>query len=177
MDHTVYLSIGTNLGDRKANITSAIQHLCPIIKSIMCSSIYETPPWGYEDQPSFLNMVLTGLTEFSPVRLLKSLKVLEKELGREESFRFGPRLIDMDILFYDQLVYSVKGLKIPHPRIAERAFVLVPMVEIAPDFVHPSLNKTMSELLGDLDCEGIELIDVLDDVCADTDKKNGSNER
>ena len=165
MHHTVYLSLGSNLGDRQSNLESAIQHLYPVIRSTNCSLIYETPPWGYVDQPTFLNMVLAGETEYSPRKLLKFIKSVELKMGRENSIRYGPRMIDMDILFYDQLIYTGKGLSIPHPRIAERAFVLVPLVEIAPHLIHPILNVTTSDLLKELEIEGITPYGSPLDVC------------
>jgi 2-amino-4-hydroxy-6-hydroxymethyldihydropteridine diphosphokinase len=169
MNHTVYLSLGSNLGDRHANLEAAIHDLHPVIRSMKCSSIYETPPWGYEEQPSFLNMVLAGETKHSPRKLLKFLKSVERKMGREESFRYGPRLIDMDILFYDQRIYSSKTLSIPHPRMTARAFVLVPLNEIAPNLVHPILHLTISELLKELDTGGITLFSSPLECCNDSD--------
>jgi 2-amino-4-hydroxy-6-hydroxymethyldihydropteridine diphosphokinase len=119
------------------------------------SAIYETPPWGFEDQPAFLNMVLRAETEFSPWKLLKTIKKLEGSMGRQQTFRNGPRLIDIDILFYDKLETEQSGLTIPHPRIAERAFVLVPLAEIAPDFIHPVLQVTIQDLLSKVDHHNI----------------------
>ena len=156
MDHTTYLSLGTNLGSRLSNLETAIQYLHPEIQIIKRSSVYETPPWGYEDQPPFLNMVIVGLTMYSPGKLLKFIKSIEKEMGRMTSFRFGPRLIDLDILFYDRLIHESKELVIPHPRITERAFVLVPLAEIAPDLVHPQLDQSIKDLLNELDTRGIK---------------------
>jgi len=105
------------------------------------SKIYETPAWGFEDQPAFLNMAIKGKTDLQPEPLLKYLKQLEARLGREPSFHWGPRLIDIDLLFYDELVLDTPQLVIPHPRLHERAFVLVPLADIAPDLVHPILVK------------------------------------
>jgi len=146
MSHTVYLALGTNLGDRSANLQAAITSLAPGVGVVQESPIYETPPWGYEDQPAFLNMVLRAETELSPQELLSHLKKLETELGRRQSFRWGPRLIDLDILFYDDLVLDTPPLVIPHPRLHERAFVLVPLADIAPDFHHPVLHMTIQQL-------------------------------
>ena len=156
MTHTIYIALGTNLGDRPGNLETAIQSMSPDVLVVKRSSIYETPPWGFEDQPAFLNMVLQVETEFSPWKLLKFIKKLEGSMGREHTFRNGPRLIDIDILFYDQLESEQSGLVIPHPRIAERAFVLVPLAEIAPDLLHPVLQVTIRDLLGRIDSQGIK---------------------
>lgn len=143
------------MGDRPGNLETAIQSMPPDVLVVKRSSIYETPPWGFEEQPSFLNMVLQVETEFSPWKLLKYIKKLERSMGRERSFRNGPRLIDIDILFYDKLESAQSGLVIPHPRISERAFVLVPLAEIAPDLMHPTLQVTIQELLSRVDSQDI----------------------
>ena len=152
----VFLALGTNLGDRQANLQLARRSLSPNIKIHACSSIFQTPPWGYEDQPEFLNQVLEVRTDLDPLPLLEALKAVEAQMGRLKSFRFGPRLIDLDILFYGQQVIEMEKLSIPHPRLQERAFVLVPLHEIAPDFVHPALNETISTLLDKVDTDGVE---------------------
>ena len=146
----VYLGLGTNLGDRKQNIRKAIEAISLKMSISKQSSLYETTAWGYTDQPDFLNQVIQVETNLSPLRLLNFLKNTEVELGRVENFRYGPRLIDIDILFYDDLIKTTSRLQIPHPRIPERAFVLVPLNEIAPGFVHPVLKKTIAELLAEL---------------------------
>lgn len=152
----VYLAIGTNLGDRLANLQTAVDALPPEVAVLKKSRVYETLPWGYEDQPAFLNMAIRAETELAPEALLKYLKDLELKLGRETSFRWGPRLIDIDILFYDDLVFDTPTLTIPHPRLHERAFVLVPLAEIAPDLMHPQLKQTMSRLSSDVGRAGIK---------------------
>jgi 2-amino-4-hydroxy-6-hydroxymethyldihydropteridine diphosphokinase len=157
MKNIIFLALGSNMGDRQANLETAIQSLGPKIRVLKRSSIYETPPWGFIDQPAFLNMVIEAETSLSPEKLLKFIKTLEIDLGRKASFRNGPRLIDLDILFFDQLILNMPGLNIPHPRLHERGFVLAPLVEIAPDFNHPILKIKMRELLANADCNGITL--------------------
>jgi 2-amino-4-hydroxy-6-hydroxymethyldihydropteridine diphosphokinase len=155
MNHIVYLALGTNLGDRLTNLRAAIEALPSEIKVMAESKVYETPPWGYENQPTFLNMAVKCETDLEPESLLKRLKQLEVQLGREQSFHWGPRLIDIDILFYDDLILKSESLIIPHPRLHERAFVLVPLADIAPDFIHPVLKKTIRELLTGVDVNNI----------------------
>ena len=153
--NTIYLALGTNLGDRPANLRAALAALAPEVMVSAKSKVYETPAWGVEDQPAFLNMAVKAETDLGPAALLAHLKDLEQELGRTPSFRWGPRLMDIDILFYDDLVLKTDGLTLPHPRLHGRAFVLVPLADIAPDFVHPVLGKTVRDLLQAVDRRGI----------------------
>lgn len=157
MTHDIYLALGTNLGDRLANLRAALRSLPPDVQPVSASRVFETPPWGFADQPAFLNMALHARTALEPGSLLRKLKTLEVELGRGETFRWGPRVIDLDILFYDDLVLDTPPLVIPHPRLHERGFVLVPLADIAPDLVHPILGKTVRELLADVDAGEIML--------------------
>lgn len=150
MTHTIYLALGSNVGDRQENLKEAISQLVPQVSITAESSIYETEPWGYEDQDDFLNMVVQGETELEPLELLAHLKEIEANVGRTKTFRNGPREIDLDILFYDDLIMEDKNLAIPHPRLHERAFVLVPLADIAPDFVHPIWNHRIRDMLGNL---------------------------
>ncbi|MDQ6662119.1 MAG: GTP cyclohydrolase MptA [Chloroflexota bacterium] len=153
--HTIYLALGSNLGDRRGNLAAALQRLRNIMDITKVSSIYETEPVGYSDQPRFLNMVCAGTTKLSAQELLKSVKEIETTLGRQPSFRNGPRPIDIDILFFDDLHMMQEQLTIPHPRMRERAFVLVPLTEIAPESVDPVSGKTVAELSRDVSHDGI----------------------
>jgi 2-amino-4-hydroxy-6-hydroxymethyldihydropteridine diphosphokinase len=159
MNHLVYLGLGTNLGDRPANLAAARAGLAPDVSILKASPIYESPPWGYLNQPAFLNQVLLVETLLTPVDLLAYLKDLEVRLGRLPSVRYGPRQIDIDILFYDQLILEIAGLSIPHPQLAVRAFVLAPLADLAPDLVHPVLKVTIRELLDKVDRSGMTRFD------------------
>jgi 2-amino-4-hydroxy-6-hydroxymethyldihydropteridine diphosphokinase len=155
MNHIVYLALGSNLENRFANLKAAVNNLTPQLAVKKKSSVYETPPWGYEDQPDFLNQVVMAETYLDPEVLLKHLKRLETALGRTPSFENGPRLIDVDILFFDDLVLNTAELQLPHPRLHERAFVLVPLAEIAPKLMHPKMKKSVKELLTKVDRKGV----------------------
>jgi len=155
MSHTIFLALGTNLGDRFANLKAAQEALPPKVQVGCLSPIYETLPWGYAEQPNFLNQVLQASTTLRPAGLLKYLKTLEKRLGRTPAVRYGPRLIDIDILFYDELVLQTPALTIPHPRLHERAFILVPLAALAPELVHPSLGCSIKSLLEKADTSSI----------------------
>ena len=154
-NHIVYLALGSNLDDRLANLKQAITALSPQMEVKAKSRVYETPPWGYTEQSTFLNQVIKASTylEFEP--LLKHIKRLEIALGRTPSFKNGPRLIDVDILFYDDLVLNTASLVIPHPHMHERGFVLLPLMDIAPDLVHPVHKKSVREMLASCDVSGI----------------------
>lgn len=151
MEHVVYLALGSNLGNRLANIKNAISHFTPQMEVKKKSAVYETPPWGYTDQPAFLNQVVMAKTYLEPEDLLDHLKRLEVVLGREATFQNGPRIIDIDILFYDDVVIDSPPLQIPHPRLHQRGFVLVPLHELAPELIHPLLGKSVAEMLLDVD--------------------------
>lgn len=153
--HTVYLSLGSNLGNRSANLKEAVSSLPPQMEVKKKSSVYETPPWGYTEQENFLNQVIEVKTHLEPEPLLKHLKRLEVALGRKATFRYGPRLIDIDILFYDDLILDTSSLTIPHPHLHERGFVLLPMMDIAPDLVHPVKRKSIREMMALCNAGGI----------------------
>lgn len=143
---TVYLSLGTNLGDRHNNLQTAIHLLQQQIVVEQISSVYETEPAYVVDQPRFLNIVCGGQTRLSPHDLLGVLKQLEQQIGRQEGIRYGPRLIDIDILVYGDMRITTPDLIIPHARLAERPFVLVPLAEIAPELVPPGFDQMIGNL-------------------------------
>ena len=154
-EHTVYLALGSNVGSRAANLKAAIAALPPQMEVKAKSRVYETPPWGYTNQEKFLNQVVKARTYLEPEPLLKHLKRLEVALGRVPTFQYGPRLIDIDILLYDDLVFDSADLKIPHPNMHERGFVLLPLMDIAPDLVHPVKKQTIRQLIAFCDVSGI----------------------
>ena len=157
--HQVFLGFGANLGNRQSNILQALQYVQTRTSIKKLSSFYETEPVGYADQPKFLNIACKLETELQPVDLLHFLKWIEKRMGRQTTFRNAPRPIDIDILLYDDLILENPDLQLPHPRLPERAFVLVPLAEIAPELVHPGLHKTVMEMLNKVDSSGIERVD------------------
>lgn len=146
---TVWVGLGSNLADRLKNLQSAIQALSSFLKVEQVSSLYLTEPVGYRDQPFFLNACLRGRTQLSPFSLLEKMKEIEKNLGREETFPGGPRVIDLDLLFFDQSIIERNDLFLPHPRVQERGFVLLPLIELSPHFLHPRLKKELLELWSD----------------------------
>lgn len=148
---TVFLSLGSNLGDRLVNIKKTLHMLESQVDIQGVSSVYETEPWGLKGQPWFLNIVCAGATNLPPRILLDFVKEIEHQLGRQPTVRFGPRLIDIDILFYNGQIIHSPELHIPHPRLAERAFVLIPLAEIAPDLKHPETGKTVRAMLAELE--------------------------
>ena len=154
-EHTVYLALGSNVGNRAANLKAAIAALPPQMEVKVKSRVYETPPWGYTNQEKFLNQVVKAWTYLEPEPLLKHLKRLEVALGRVPTFQYGPRLIDIDILLYDDLAFDSADLKIPHPQMHERGFVLLPLMDIAPDLVHPVKKQTIRQLIAFCDVSGI----------------------
>jgi 2-amino-4-hydroxy-6-hydroxymethyldihydropteridine diphosphokinase len=145
----VFLGMGSNLGNRKKNLHTALDRIGEETGAVLISSsVYETEPWGFDTENKFLNMVIKIETKLMPSDLLEALLEIEKSMGRvRDKKQYSSRLIDLDILFYEDLVIASNNLKIPHPHIHERKFVLMPLVEIAPDFVHPVFRKSVKVLL------------------------------
>ena len=145
----VYLGLGANLGDRRANLANALDLLARKVQVARVSGLYETEPVGYAGQPRFLNAVAFVRTALSPQQLLALLKRIERKLGRTPGFRNALRPVDIDILLYGGLVTDSPELTVPHPRLHERAFVLAPLAEIAPEAWHPVMRKTARDLLAE----------------------------
>lgn len=153
------LGLGSNLGDRLANIRGAVERIeTELGRVVLKSAVYETPPWGLENQPWFLNACVAVETELKPAPILKRIRTIEAALKRRRTKRWGPRIIDVDMLLYEDFTLDTPNLKIPHPMMHERAFVLLPLAEIAPDWRHPLLGRSVSELLLEADGAGIERI-------------------
>jgi len=142
------LSLGSNVGDKLNFLSLSKTLICDKIGSILLSSsIYETEPWGVDNQETYLNQVISVQTNLSPYKLLDNIHEIEKDLGRIREIHYGPRTIDIDILYYGTVILDAKNLKIPHPHIQKRRFILVPLTEISPQMSHPLLKKTNQELL------------------------------
>jgi 2-amino-4-hydroxy-6-hydroxymethyldihydropteridine diphosphokinase len=159
--HTVYLGLGSNLGDRDMNLRGAIGRLGEFMQVERVSSVYETEPLLVEDQPLFHNLACAAMTGLEPLPLLRALKRIESALGRVPGLRYGPRLIDIDILLFDDLILTTPELTIPHPRMLERAFALIPLAEIVPNLRHPTARGTMAKLASRLDASGVRLLRAL----------------
>lgn len=151
----VYLGLGTNLGDRETNLARAVELLARWVEIDLVSSIYETDPVGYYDQGPFLNIVCKVSTELSPYKMLSVAKDIEASMGRVAGFRNAPRPIDIDILLYDEVVINTPLLIVPHPRLLQRAFVLVPLAELAPGLQHPITRGRIGDVVCSVDLGGV----------------------
>jgi len=153
----VHLGLGANLGDRESNLVEALNRLRPCVEVLDVSRTYETEPVGRADQPRFLNIACAARTTLSPHELCRYVKKIERRMGRntESDIRNGPRPIDIDVLLYEDRILDTEELTVPHPRLHERAFVLVPLADIAPDVVHPRLHKSVADLLQAVDAAGV----------------------
>jgi 2-amino-4-hydroxy-6-hydroxymethyldihydropteridine diphosphokinase len=153
----IYLALGSNLGDRLQTIESGMELLKSRVSELSISKIYETEPWGITDQPAFLNACVGGFTTLSPTNLLKFIKEIEITLGRKKRIKWGPRELDIDILFYGERIINESDLVIPHPFLHQRSFALVPLKDLAPDFIHPVIKKSISSLLEELGNEELPI--------------------
>jgi 2-amino-4-hydroxy-6-hydroxymethyldihydropteridine diphosphokinase len=161
MTHIAYIGIGSNLGDKVYQCEKAISEILRADrhKLLAKSSLFKTKPIGYTSQDWFINGVIKIETDLEPLELLQVLKDIESRLGREKTFRWGPRVIDLDILLFDEEEIEMEGLQIPHPRLQERQFVLIPLAEIDRSLIHPVLKKSIGELLENLkEDQGVEKI-------------------
>ncbi len=148
------------MGKRPRNLTAALAALAEVGTITAVSPVYETKPWGIAEQPDFLNLCAAATTSLAPRPLLAALKTIEQQLGRQPGQRWGPRLIDIDILFYDHLVYQDDMLIIPHPHLADRAFVLLPLADIAPDLVHPLTGQTVTQMAATVDKAAVHPVEL-----------------
>ena len=155
----IALALGSNVGDRLSYLKAAVKALEPYVDVTAKSRIYETAPAYVSDQPAFLNAVVMGTTKLEPLALLWLLKDIESEIGRQPTFRYGPRVIDIDIIFYGDTVMETPELTIPHPRLAERDFVLRPLCDIAATWKHPQSGKTVEEMLALLPDNALPCLD------------------
>lgn len=155
---TVFLSLGSNLGDREGNLRAALRGLGPEVRIQSISSLYETAPAGVKEQPDFLNLVVMGETALRPHQLLAHLKAIEQRVGRTATYRWGPRIVDVDIILYGDLVLETPILTIPHREMARRAFVLIPLAEIAPDYIHPRMGLAIADLARRIGDDGVRMV-------------------
>ena len=155
---TVYLGLGSNVGDRQQHLSDALASLTPDVLVDEVAALYETVPVGPQDQQDFYNTVCRGSTALAPLALLAHVKRIERELGRTAGRRWGPRVIDIDLLLYGDEVVDEPELHIPHVELVNRAFALTPLAEIAAEVTHPVAQKTIATLLGRVDATGVRLL-------------------
>ena len=149
MNYNIFLGLGSNLGQKGRNLKQALCLLQDIVSIDAVSKIYRSEAWGLKDQPRFINMALKVSTELSPSDLLESIKAIEQKMGRIKSIKWGPRIIDIDILLYDQMILDIPGLTIPHPWLSERDFVLAPLMDLEPERIHPLFKRSVSDIYQD----------------------------
>src|SRR3989338_6262343 len=149
-ESNIFIGLGTNLGNKEENLKHAIEEIKKVAEVLVCSPVYETEPIGLANQPLFYNQIIEIRTTLNPEALLVALKDIEKNMGRVSTIRNGPRSIDCDILYYENRIVETEILLIPHPRAAERAFVLVPLANIAPEFQDPIQKKSIQQLVKEL---------------------------
>jgi 2-amino-4-hydroxy-6-hydroxymethyldihydropteridine diphosphokinase len=154
--HLIFLGIGANLGDRERNLREGLRLLAPEVGILKVSDLYETEPVGVRDQPAFLNAACEAATELGPEALLEYVKRVERMAGRVPGARWGPRALDIDVLLYDDAIVDLPDLHIPHARLAERAFVLRPLTDLAPSLVVPGLDASIALLLQSVDQTGVK---------------------
>ena len=158
----VYLSIGTNLGNKIENLKNAISRLSSIVTIDSISSVYETEPLNVQKQDNFLNIAIEVQTNFPPLELIEKLKKIESEMGRVLSESNKPRIIDIDIIFYNSIILDEVRIQVPHPRAHKRAFVIFPIMDLNPAFVHPILNKSLMEISKNLSNQRISKLENVD---------------
>lgn len=156
--HVALLGLGTNIGDRTANLGAAVQGIGALGRIDALSRVYDSEPFGDTDQPRFLNMALRLRTSLAPSDLLHELKQLEQRMGRTPTHRMGPRIIDIDILFYDDIRLDTPRLTVPHPGVMDRSFVLAPLLDIEPDLRHPVTGERLADRLATIGSTGLETV-------------------
>ncbi len=159
--HKVILALGSNVGNKQENISKAVDSLHILLEDIHVANLYRSHAVGFTEQDDFINTAVRGYTNLSPQELLERIKKLEKKLGRKKRFRWGPREIDIDIIFYDDQIIQTELLELPHPRMHERDFVLQPLTDLQPQLLHPVLNKTVQTLLEELPPESHSIVEKL----------------